>query len=77
MAFDTIRAGIKVFTNARAFIRNGRIGTVGGNLEGVIDRVIRHPLSRNILAVVVAPDGVTDPDRYVVVSARNLRERTA
>lgn len=74
MAFDTIKAGLKVFTNARAS-RKG--GTIGGGLEGVINSVIRHPLSRNILAVIVAPEGVSNPDEFVVVSARNLRPLAA
>lgn len=60
MAFDTIKAGLKVIT---------RIGQTGGT----IDRIVRHPVTRAVLAVIIAPEGVTDTDDYIVTSARNLR----
>ena len=68
MAFDTIRAGIKVFTNARA----SRKGGFYGGSEGIIADIIRHPVTRNILAVILDA-GTGDPDDNVVVAARNLR----
>jgi hypothetical protein len=60
MAFDSIKAGLKVITRI-------------GRQVGAIHSVTRHPVSRRILAVVIAPEGVTDPDEFVVTSARNLR----
>jgi len=60
MAFDSIKAGLKVVT---------RIGQTGGT----IDRIVRHPVTRSVLAVVIAPEGVTDSNDYIVTSARNLR----
>lgn len=72
MAFDTIRAGIKVFTNGRA-TQSG--GVVGGT-EGVIDSVIFHPVSRAILAVLINT-GSDDPDDRVRVNPRHLRQAAA
>lgn len=59
MAFDSIKAGLQVIT------RSG--------VAGMIASVIRHPVSRNVLAVVVAPEGVVDPQDYVVAGHRHLR----
>lgn len=72
MAFDTIRVGIKVFTSSRI----GRGGGVRGGIEGVVDSVIRHPISRDILAVIVDP-GTGDPEDRVVVRSRWLRQAQA
>lgn len=60
MAFDTIKAGLQVVT------RNGRVA-------GAISAVTRHPVTRAVLAVIIAPEGVTDSQDYIVTSARNLR----
>lgn len=60
MAFDTIRAGIKVLT------RHGRTA-------GVIESFTRHPVTRSIVAVVIRPEGVTNQNEFIVTSARNLR----
>lgn len=60
MAFDTIKAGLKVVTRI-------------GQKDGTIDRIVRHPVTRAVLAVIIAPDDVIDPDEYIVTSARNLR----
>ncbi len=60
MAFDTIKIGIQVLT---------RIGRRNGSVHSVI----RHPVTRSILAVVIAPVGVVDPDEYIMTSARNLQ----
>lgn len=77
MAFDTIKTGLKVFTNSRRFQINGQMSGPVGGVEGVISSVIRHPLSRHILAVIV-DTGSTDPEDRVVVNPRNLRQaRTA
>lgn len=77
MALSDIKSGLKVFTNARVLSTNGEIrGTVGGGVEGIIAKVIRHPTSRNVLAVVVNP-GVESEDDYLVISPRNLRKAAA
>lgn len=60
MASDLVKPGFAVIT---------RIGQTGG----VIDAIRRHPVSRAILAVVVRPEGVADPEDYIVTSVRNLR----
>lgn len=60
MAFDTIKAGLQVIT------RNGR-------MVGAISAVTRHPVTRAVLAVVIAPEGTADPQDFIVTSARNLR----
>ena len=59
MAFDSIKAGLKVITRTR--------------INGTISAITRHPVTRSILAVIVAPEGVTDPQDFIVTSARSLR----
>lgn len=59
MAFDSIKNGLQVVT---------RIGKVAGS----VDRIVRHPITRAVLAVVIAPVGVTNSEDYIVTSARNL-----
>lgn len=68
MAFDTIKAGLKVFTATRI----GRGGGSRGGVEGIIASIIRHPLSRDVLAVIVDPGTGNEEDR-VVVRPRWLR----
>lgn len=60
MAFDTIRAGIKVLTRT-------------GNKAGSIESFTRHPLTRAVVAVIIRPEGENDPQEFIVTSARNLR----
>lgn len=60
MAFDTIKAGLKVITRT-------------GKTAGIIQAITRHPVTRSVLAVIVAPEGVVDAQDYIVTSARNLR----
>lgn len=72
MAFDSIKAGLRVFTNARI---SSKGGTLGGS-EGVIATVTRHPVTRAILFVVLDA-GTDDPGDNIVVSPRNLRAVTA
>lgn len=60
MAFDSIKAGLKVIT---------RIGRQVGSVHSVT----RHPVSRRVLAVIIAPEGVANEDEFIVTSARNLR----
>lgn len=64
MAFDSIKAGLKVITRI-------------GQRAGLIHSVTRHPVTRAVLAVVIAPEGVNDPDDYIVTSSRNLRALAA
>jgi hypothetical protein len=64
MAFDSIKAGLKVIT---------RIGRQTGSVHAVT----RHPISRRVLAVVIAPEGVTDEDEFFVTSPRNIRPMAA
>ena len=59
MAFDTIKTGLQVVTRI-------------GRRHGLVSSVTRHPITRAVLAVVIAPEGVSDPDDYIVTSARNL-----
>ena len=59
MAFDTIKAGLKVITR--------------GRVAGAVKSIIRHPVTRDVLAVIVAPEGVTNPDEYIVAGSRHLR----
>ncbi|AZS06721.1 hypothetical protein HOU95_gp086 [Streptomyces phage Hiyaa] len=60
MAFDSIKAGLKVITR------------IGGK-AGAIHSITRHPVTRSVLAVIIAPEGVIDPNDFIVTSARNLR----
>jgi hypothetical protein len=60
MANDLIKPGFAVITRI-------------GHKTGLIDSIRRHPISRAIVAVVIRPEGVTDPDEYFVTSPRNLR----
>lgn len=60
MAFESIKAGLKVITR--------------GGVAGAIASVIRHPVSRNVLAVIIAPvDGTGDPMDNIVAGTRHLR----
>ncbi len=73
MALDSIKTGLRVFTNARRYMVKGQMtGPVGGS-KGVIDQVVRHPITRNITAVILNT-GSTDPDSRVVVPVRWLRQ---
>lgn len=64
MAFDSIKVGLKVLTRI-------------GQRAGLIHSVTRHPVSRRVIAVIIAPEGVINPDEYIVTSARNLRALAA
>lgn len=60
MAFETIKAGLRVITR--------------GGVAGAIASVIRHPVTRNVLAVIVAPEGnVGDSSEYIVAGTRHLK----
>lgn len=59
MSTDLIIPGIKVRTR--------------GGVSGNIDSIVRHPLSRSVLAVVVMPTGTTDPEARIVAGTRHLR----
>lgn len=72
MASSSIKAGLKVFTAKRVL----KDGTARGGVKGVIDSIIRHPLSGAIIAVILNT-GSTDPDDRVVVSPRWLLAETA
>jgi hypothetical protein len=72
MAFGSIKAGLKVFTAKRVL----KDGTARGGVQGVIDAVIRHPLSGTITAVVLNA-GSADPDERIVVSPRWLLAEAA
>lgn len=64
MAIDLIKPGVQVITRI-------------GQLAGSIASVTRHPVSRRVLAVIIRPEGVADPQDYVVTSTRNLRPLAA
>lgn len=59
MSTDLIIPGIEVRTR--------------GGLSGVIDSIVRHPVSRSVLAVVVTPTDSTDPDARIVAGIRHLK----
>lgn len=72
MASNSIKAGLKVFT-AKRVLKNG---TPRGGVRGVIDAIIRHPLS-GVVTAVILNTGSDDPDDRVVVSPRWLLAETA
>jgi hypothetical protein len=59
MSTDLIIPGVKVRTR--------------GGVSGNIDSIVRHPLSRSVLAVIVMPTGVTNPDDRIVAGTRHLK----
>ncbi|QNJ57684.1 hypothetical protein SEA_KEANU_79 [Streptomyces phage Keanu] len=67
MASSSIKAGLKVIT-AKRVLKNG---TPRGGVRGVIDAIIRHPLS-GVVTAVILNTGSDDPDERVVVSPRWL-----
>lgn len=68
MASSSIKAGLKVIT-AKRVLKDGV--TSRGGVRGVIDAIIRHPLSGTVTAVILNT-GSADPDERVVVSPRWL-----
>ncbi len=67
MASSSIKAGLKVIT-AKRVLKNG---TPRGGVRGVIDAIIRHPLS-GVATAVILNTGSADPDERIVVSPRWL-----
>lgn len=67
MASNSIKAGLKVLT-AKRVLKNG---TPRGGVRGVVDAIIRHPLS-GVVTAVILNTGSDDPDDRVVVSPRWL-----
>lgn len=67
MASSSIKAGLQVFTAKRVL----KDGTARGGVQGIIDAVIRHPLS-GVITAVILNTGSTDPEDRVVVSPRWL-----
>lgn len=59
MAIDTIFSGVRVITRR-------------GGIKGSVIGMIRHAVTRAVVAVVINP-GTGDAEDYIITSARNLK----
>lgn len=55
-----------------SIIKGAKVRTRGG-VFGNIDSIVRHPVSRSVLAVVVTPTDETDPEARIVAGTRHLK----
>jgi len=72
MAFDTIKAGLKVITASRTHKTGRGFIFVKGGTSGVVSAILRHPVTRAITGVILDM-GTGDSDDNVVVPATALR----